>query len=390
MNKEQVKSTSMSSNAHTIFAEHMASKNDAQLAQLIQLQILLPETLAQLHNLFFYCVMGRGRAKKGRGGGGGGAKKGGGDDEEDDEDGQDLEYDDGQTRMLDEVIRINDMYKIIHPTMRGWLEQGDARKALLALTRVITEISQSGNTVAKPKWITNEFLCLLYMYYRVPIEKWFILIRSCSPAFQQSIRTFAIYFQVENMHSQIFLLSPITLNDILAACLSSSSANIATFLDNEAEYSFQVSPPRHVLLDDDDVDMLLIGPEGEEGCTTTQKKMKKPRHDAPVPSSSSDPTTPKTKTKKKKEKETETDQQEEKGTDPPSTKTPKKQKKGQEGQEGQQEKKEEKADGQKGTKTVEWEDIKNPAAQKKKNEKKKKKRRKEEEAESDSEAEQML
>lgn len=225
----------MTSNAHIIYIQHMQARNYVQLKQMIQLQILLPETLAQLHNLFLFCIKNRGGKE------------------------------DVIMSMLDEIIRINDMYKIIHPAVQDWMEKGEIKKVHVALTKVVTEISQSGSMIVKPKWITNEFLCFLYMYYKVPIEKWFVLIRNCSVAFQQAIRTFAIYFQVENIHSQIFLLTPITQNDILAACLSGTNLHIPSFLDNETdEFTFQASPPRNVILDDDDVDMLLVGPEAAD------------------------------------------------------------------------------------------------------------------------------
>lgn len=233
----------MGSNVHGIYNEHMIAGNYVQLAQMIQLQILLPETLAQLHNLFTFCVCDKAKGKQ--------------------------QNDNTVQRIIfDEVIRINDMFHIIHPVIMELIEKGDGRKAYVALTKVVTEISKSGNTIAKPKWITNEFLCYMYMYYKIPIEKWFVLIRSCSPAFQQAIRTFAIYFQVDNIHSQIFLLSPITQNDIIAACLSGFSAGgttIASFLSNETDFTFQASPPRNISLDDDDVEMLLTGPEGSGG-----------------------------------------------------------------------------------------------------------------------------
>lgn len=242
----------MSSNAHLILMEHVNAGNDTQLLQMIQLQILLPETLAQLHNLLYYALTTRTKDKD-------------------------------DTTILDEVLRINGIYNMIHPVMQTWMEQGDYKKALNGLTKVIYEITQSGSVIAKPKWMTNECLCYLYMYYRIPIEKWFILIKNCVPAFQQSIRTFAIYFQVENMHSQIFLLSPITQNDILAACFSNTSPNITTFLSTETEFAFQASPPRHVVLDDDDMDMLLDGPEDP----------------APAPAPAPLPAVKKTKTKEK-------------------------------------------------------------------------------------------
>lgn len=180
-------------NAHFLIAQCLKDDNQDLLYLILDLDAMIPEVLAMMHDIFAYITHHRLAAAH---------------------------------PIHQQFLRINEIYNIVSNTI---IRMRDLRAIRASINDLATQLRQlrSGSHpddviehLPNIDFWTDEFICLLCIYYQVPFAYWQTRFDRTRGAFQRVCRALALYFHNKDF-AGMYHRSIINPREIFALCQSS-------------------------------------------------------------------------------------------------------------------------------------------------------------------------